>query len=72
VYARVLELAPDGWYRIDAGMAESYTPPRGSLPDPGFRDVAVSLAMKSHPSPASGDGWVNGDKGVLLTGSCPP
>jgi hypothetical protein len=72
VYARVLEIAPDGWYRIDASIAELYIPPRGILPDTGFRDVAVSLAMNSHLSPASGDGWVNSDKGVLLTGSCPP
>jgi hypothetical protein len=72
VYAHVLEIAPNGWYRIDAGIAELYTPPRGILPDTGFRDVAVSLAMNSQLSPASGDGWVNSDKGVLLTGSCPP
>ncbi len=72
VYAHVLEIAPDGWYRIDASAAELYTPSRGVLPDGGFRDVAVSLAMDAHLSPASGEGWVNSDKGVLLTGSCPP
>jgi len=72
VYAHVLEIAPDGWYRIDASIAELYTPSRGILPDTGFRDVAVSLAMNFQLSAASGDGWVNSDKGVLLTGSCPP
>jgi hypothetical protein len=49
VYAHVLEIAPNGWYRIDA-----------------------SAAMNFDLSPASGDGWVNSDKGVLLIGSCPP
>jgi hypothetical protein len=72
VYAHVLEIAPDGWYRIDASMAELYTQPSGMLPDTRFRDVAISLATDWHLSPASGDGWVNSDKGVLLTGSCPP
>jgi hypothetical protein len=72
VYARVLEIAPDGWYRIDASIAELYTQPSGMLPDTGFHEVAVSVATDSHFSPASGDGWVNSDKGVLLTGSCPP
>jgi hypothetical protein len=72
VYARVLEIAPDGWYRIDASTAESSTAPRGISPGPGFRDVTVSLAMNSQFSPASGEGWVNSDQGVLLTGSCPP
>jgi hypothetical protein len=72
VYARVLEMTPDGWYRIDASVAELYTPSRGISPATGYHDVAVSLAMSSDLSPASGDGWVNGDKGVLLTGSCSP
>ena len=72
VYAHVLEIAPNGWYRIDASAAELYTPSRGILPDTGFRDVAVSVAMNFDLSPASGDGWVNSDKGVLLIGSCPP
>jgi hypothetical protein len=72
VYAHVLEIAPDSWYRIDASVAEEYTPPRGVLPDPGYRTVAVSRAMHFDLSPASGDGWVNNDKGVLLVGSCPP
>ena len=72
VYAHVLEIAPNGWYRIDASAAELYTPPLGILPDTGFRDVAVSVAMNFELSPASGDGWVNSDKGVLLTGTCPP
>jgi hypothetical protein len=71
-YAHVLEIAPNGWYRIDASAAELYTPSRGVLPDTGFRDVAVSVAMNFELSPASGDGWVNSDKGVLLIGSCPP
>jgi hypothetical protein len=72
VYARVLEIAPDGWYRIDASAAELYIPSHGILPDTGFYDVAVGVAMNSDLSPASGDGWVNSDKGVILTGSCPP
>lgn len=71
VYAQVLEIAPDGWYHIDASAAELYTPSRCVLPDTGFRDVAISAAIKSDLSPASGDGWVNSDKGVLLTGTCP-
>lgn len=72
VYAHVLEIAPNDWYRIDASAAELYTPFRGVLPDTGFRDVAISVAMNSYLSPANGDGWVNSDKGVLLIGSCPP
>lgn len=72
VYAHVLEIAPNGWYRIDASAAELFTPPLGILPDTGFGDVAVRVAMNSDLSPASGDGWVNSDKGVLLIGSCPP
>lgn len=72
VYAHVLEIAPNGWYRIDASAAELHTPSRGMLPDTGFRDVAVGVAMNPGLSRASGDGWVNSDKGVLLTGSCPP
>ena len=72
VYAQVLEIAPGSWYRIDASVAEEYTPPRGVLPDTGSRTVAVSQAMHFDLSPASGDGWVNNDKGVLLIGSCPP
>jgi hypothetical protein len=72
VYARVLEIAPNGWYRIDASAAELYTPSHGYLPGMGDRDVAVSAAMKVEFSPASGDGWVNGDKGILLVGTCPP
>jgi hypothetical protein len=72
-YAHVLEIAPDNWYRIDASAAELYTtPPLSILPDTGFRDVAVSVALNFDRSPASGDGWVNNDKGVLLVGSCPP
>jgi len=57
--------------RVDASEAELYTPSRGILPEPGFRDVVVSVAINSDLSSAIGDGWVNGDKGVLLTGSCP-
>jgi hypothetical protein len=72
VYARVLEIAPKGWYRIDASTAESYIPPRGNSSGTGFRDVAVSLAMNSQFSTGSREGWVNNDKRVLLTGSCPP
>lgn len=72
VYALVLEITSDGWYRIDASTAELYTPSLGTLPDSGYRDVAVSVAMNHDVSPASGDGWVNGDKGVLLIGSCLP
>ena len=72
VYAHVLEIAPNGWYRIDASAAELYTPPVSILPDTGFRDVAVSAAMNFNLTPASGDGWINRDKGVLLIGSCPP
>ena len=71
VYAHVLEIAPDDWYRIDASVAELYTPSRGILPDTGFHDVVVSAGMDSALSPASGDGWVNSDKGVLLIGPCP-
>jgi hypothetical protein len=71
VYAHVLEIAPDNWYRIDASVAELYTPSRGILPDTGFHDVAVSVVMDSALSPASGEGWVNSDKGVLLIGPCP-
>ena len=70
-YARVLEIAPNGWYRIDASAAELYTPSRGIMPDPGFRDAVISAAMEFDLSPASGEGWVNDDKGVLLTGPCP-
>ena len=72
VYAHVLEIGPNGWYRIDASAAELYTPSRGVLPDTGFRDAAISTGMNFNLSPASGDGWVNSDKGVLLAGSCPP
>ena len=72
VYARVLEIALNGWYRIDASAAELYTPSRGIMPDPGFRDAAIRAATNLDLSPASGEGWVNDDKGVLLTGSCPP
>jgi hypothetical protein len=72
VYAHVLEIAPDGWYRIDASVAEVYTPPLSVSPDTGFHDVSVSVKTNSDLSPASGEGWVNNDKGVLLTGSCPP
>jgi hypothetical protein len=72
VYAHVLEIAPNSWYRIDASVAEVYSSPRGVLPDTGFRDIAVSRAMHFDLSPASGEGWVNNDKGVLLIGSCPP
>ena len=72
VYAHVLEIEHDSWYRIDASAAEVYTPPVSLLPDTGFRDVTVSLAMDFDRSPASGEGWVNNDKGVLLVGSCPP
>ena len=71
-YAHVLEVAPNGWYRIDASAAELFTPSRGILPGTGFHVVAVSAAMNSDLSPASGDGWVNSDQGVLLTGTCPP
>lgn len=70
VYAHVMEIAPDGWYHIDASVAESYTPSRGILPGTGFHDVVISLSMNSDLSPASGDGWVNSDKGVFLIGSC--
>jgi hypothetical protein len=72
VYAHVLEITTNGWYRIDASVAELYTPPLGILPDTDFRDVAVSAAMNYGISPASGDGWVNSDKGVLLIGPCLP
>ncbi len=71
VYAHVLEIAPDGWYHIDASAAELYTPSNGLLPDHDFHAVAVSVVMNSDLSPASGDGWVNSDKGVRLVGSCP-
>ena len=71
VYARVLETAPNGWYRIDASAAELYMPSRGMVPDTGFRNVSVSAVTNSDPSSASADGWVNSDKGILLTGSCP-
>lgn len=70
VYAHVLEIAPDGWYRIDASVAEIYTPSQGSLPDINFQDFTISLSNRSDHSPASGDGWVNGDKGILLIGDC--
>lgn len=60
-YAHVPEIRRDGWYRIDAGIAEPYTPQRGLLPDTGFRDVAARVAMNAGLSPASEDGWVNGD-----------
>ena len=66
VYAPLLEIAPNGWYRIDASVAEVYKPPLTSSPAYGFHDVAVSAALHSDPAPATGDGWVNSDKGVLL------
>jgi hypothetical protein len=72
VYARVLEAAPDGWYRIDASVAEVYTRPLTNSPDTGFQDVPVSLVINPGLSPASGEGWVNSDRGVLLVGACPP
>ena len=72
VYAQVLEAAPDGWYRIDASAAELYTPPLSISTNTDFLDVTVSLVKNFSLSPASGDGWVNSDKGVLLIGSCPP
>jgi hypothetical protein len=71
VYAQVLEITSDGWYRIDASAAELYTPSQGNLPNAGFRDVAVSVVINPNLSLASGDGWVNGDKGILLAGTCP-
>lgn len=68
VYAPVLEITPDDWYRIDASAAEVYAPSQGS----GFHDVPIGLVKNPDLSPASGEGWVNNDKGILLTGSCPP
>ena len=51
VYAHVLEIAPNSWYRIDASVVGLFTPPLGNLPDTGFRDVAVSIAMNFDLSP---------------------
>jgi hypothetical protein len=71
VYARVLEIASDGWYHVDASTAELYIPFNGNLPDTDFHAVSLSGAMNSDRSPASGDGWINSDNGVLLAGTCP-
>jgi len=71
VFARVLEIASDGWYRIDASVAEEYSSPRGSSPENGFKDYAISRENKTYFSVASGEGWINEDKGIMLTGDCP-
>ena len=70
IYAHVLALTPDGWYRIDASVAEEYSSPRGSLHENGFHDYEISLGKETNSLSVSGEGWVNGDKGILLIGDC--